>query len=394
MSNTPEALRSALAERVLVADGAMGTMLQAANEGKGPSLDDYEGHEGCNEILNLSRVDIVRSVHEAYLDVGVDLIETNTFGANFANLAEYGIEDRIEELAEAGTRIAREVVDERTTADHPRWVIGSIGPGTKLPTLGHAPYAKLRDAYETQTRGMIAGGAHAVLVETAQDLLQAKAAINGARRAIAAAGSSSGMAVPLLCHVTVETTGTMLLGTEIGAALTALEPLGIDFIGLNCATGPAEMSEHLRHLSRHARIGLSCMPNAGLPELGKHGATYPLTPEQLADAHDHFTKDFGLALVGGCCGTTPEHMRQVVERVSGRALAKRKPRPEAGVASLYQHVAFRQDTSYLSIGERTNANGSRAFRDAMLAEKWDDCIEIARDQTRDGSHLLLSLIHI
>jgi 5-methyltetrahydrofolate--homocysteine methyltransferase len=243
MSNTPEALRSALAERVLVADGAMGTMLQAANEGKGPSLDDYEGHEGCNEILNLSRVDIVRSVHEAYLDVGVDLIETNTFGANFANLAEYGIEDRIEELAEAGTRIAREVVDERTTADHPRWVIGSIGPGTKLPTLGHAPYAKLRDAYETQTRGMIAGGAHAVLVETAQDLLQAKAAINGARRAITAAG----VAIPLLCHVTVETTGTMLLGTEIGAALTALEPLGIDFIGLNCATGPAEMSEHLRH---------------------------------------------------------------------------------------------------------------------------------------------------
>ena len=180
----------------------------------------------------------------------------------------------------------------------------------------------------------------------------------------------------------------MLLGTEIGAALTALEPLGIDFIGLNCATGPAEMSEHLRHLSRHARIGISCMPNAGLPELGKHGATYPLTAEQLADAHDHFTKDFGLALVGGCCGTTPEHMRQVVERVGGRGLAKRKPRPEAGVASLYQHVAFRQDTSYLSIGERTNANGSRAFRDAMLAENWDDCIEIARDQTRDGSHLL------
>jgi 5-methyltetrahydrofolate--homocysteine methyltransferase len=384
MSNTPQALRSALSERVVVADGAMGTMLQAANEGQGPSLDDYQGHDGCNEILNLSRVDIVRSVHEAYLDVGVDCVETNTFGANFANLAEYGIEDRIEELAEAGARIARDVVDERSTKDHPRWVIGSIGPGTKLPTLGHAPYAMLRDAYETQTRGMINGGAHAVLVETAQDLLQAKAAINGARRAIAAAGS----AVPLLCHVTVETTGTMLLGTEIGAALTALEPLGIDFIGLNCATGPAEMSEHLRHLSRHARIGVSCMPNAGLPELGKHGATYPLTPEQLADAHDHFTEDFGLALVGGCCGTTPEHLRQVVERVGGRSLSKRKPRPEAGVASLYQHVAFRQDTSYLSIGERTNANGSRAFRDAMLAERWDDCIEIARDQTRDGSHLL------
>jgi 5-methyltetrahydrofolate--homocysteine methyltransferase len=384
MTNTPETLRSALSERVLVADGAMGTMLQAANDGQGPSLDDYEGHEGCNEILNLSRVDIVRSVHESYFDVGVDCVETNTFGANLANLAEYGIEDRIEELAEAGARIAREVADERSTADHPRWVLGSVGPGTKLPTLGHAPYATLRDAYVTQTRGMLAGGVHAILIETAQDLLQAKAAIIGARRAITAAGS----AVPLLCHVTVETTGTMLLGSEIGAALTALEPLGIDFIGLNCATGPAEMSEHLRHLSRHARIGLSCMPNAGLPELGKHGATYPLTPEQLADAHEHFTHDFGLALVGGCCGTTPEHLRQVVERVGGRGLTTRKPRPEAGVASLYQHVPFRQDTAYLSIGERTNANGSKAFRDAMLGERWDDCIEIARDQTRDGAHLL------
>ncbi|MGZ4589350.1 MAG: methionine synthase [Actinomycetes bacterium] len=381
MTNTPETLRSALSQRVLVADGAMGTMLQAANGGQGPSMDDYEGHEGCNEILNLSRPDVVRSVHEAYFDVGVDCVETNTFGAN---LAEYGIESRIEELAEAGARIAREVADERSTADQPRWVIGSVGPGTKLPTLGHAPYATLRDAYETQTRGMLAGGVHAVLVETAQDLLQAKAAIVGARRAMTAAG----VAVPLLCQVTVETTGTMLLGSEIGAALTALEPMGIDFIGLNCATGPAEMSEHLRHLSRHARVGLSCMPNAGLPELGKHGATYPLTPQQLADAHDQFTRDFGLALVGGCCGTTPEHLRQVVDRVGGRGLATRKPRPEAGVASLYQHVPFRQDTSYLSIGERTNANGSKAFREAMLAERWDDCIEIARDQTRDGAHLL------
>ncbi|MDQ1665298.1 MAG: 5-methyltetrahydrofolate--homocysteine methyltransferase [Actinomycetota bacterium] len=384
MSNTPETLRSALAERVVVADGAMGTMLQAANDGQGPSLDDYEGHDGCNEILNVSRPDIVRSVHEAYFDVGVDCVETNTFGANFANLAEYGIEDRIEELAEAGTRIAREVADERSTPDQTRWVIGSVGPGTKLPTLGHAPYALLRDAYQAQVRGMLAGGAHAVLIETAQDLLQAKSAIVGARRAITAAGAD----VPLLCQVTVETTGTMLLGTEIGAALTALEPLGIDLIGLNCATGPAEMSEHLRHLSRQARVGLSCMPNAGLPQLGKHGATYPLTPEQLADAHEQFTRDFGLALVGGCCGTTPEHMRQVVERVGGHGLTTRKPRPEAGVASLYQHVPFRQDTSFLSIGERTNANGSRAFRDAMLEQRWDDCIEIARDQTRDGAHLL------
>jgi 5-methyltetrahydrofolate--homocysteine methyltransferase len=231
---------------------------------------------------------------------------------------------------------------------------------------------------------MLAGGVHAVLVETAQDLLQAKAAIIGAKRAIRAAGSD----VPLMCQVTVETTGTMLLGSEIGAALTALEPLGLDVLGLNCATGPAEMGEHLRYLSRNATVTLSCMPNAGLPVLGRDGASYPLTPQQLADAHEHFTRDFGLALVGGCCGTTPEHLRQVVERVQGRGLATRRPRPEPGVASLYQHVAFRQDTSYLSIGERTNANGSRAFRDAMLEARWDDCIEIARDQTRDGAHLL------
>jgi 5-methyltetrahydrofolate--homocysteine methyltransferase len=380
MSNTPDLLRSALAQRVLVADGAMGTMLQAQD----PSMDDFQGHEGCNEILNVSRPDIVRTVHEAYFDAGVDLVETNTFGANLANLAEYGIEDRIEELAEAGARIAREVADDRTTSEQPRWVIGSIGPGTKLPTLGHVPYATLRDAYQTQVRGMINGGVHALMVETAQDLLQAKAAVIGARRALTEAGAD----LPLFCQVTVETTGTMLLGTEIAAALTALEPLGIDFIGLNCATGPDEMSEHLRHLSRHARVGMSCMPNAGLPVLARDGASYPLTPGELADAHDHFTKDFGLNLVGGCCGTTPEHLRQVVERVQGRGLATRKPRPEAGVASLYQHVPFRQDTSYLSVGERTNANGSKAFREAMLAERWDDCIEIARDQTRDGAHLL------
>ncbi|HEX6919007.1 MAG TPA: methionine synthase [Actinomycetes bacterium] len=380
MPNTPDSLRAALSERVVVADGAMGTMLQSQD----PTLDDFEGHEGCNEILNVSRPDIVRAVHEAYFDVGVDCVETNTFGANLGNLAEYGIEHRIEELAEAGARIAREVADARSTDEHPRWVIGSVGPGTKLPTLGHVPFARLRDAYETQVRGMVAGGVHAVMVETAQDLLQAKAAVIGARRALRAAGAD----LPLFCQVTVETTGTMLLGTEIGAALTALEPLGIDYIGLNCATGPAEMSEHLRHLSRHARVGLSCMPNAGLPQLGRDGATYPLTPEELADAHDQFTRDYGLALVGGCCGTTPEHLRHVVERVGGRALAARRPRPEAGVASLYQQVPFRQDTSYLSIGERTNANGSKAFREAMLAERWDDCIEIARDQTRDGAHLL------
>jgi 5-methyltetrahydrofolate--homocysteine methyltransferase len=379
-SAADDGLLAALRERVVVADGAMGTMLQDHDLG----LDDFEGHEGCNEVLNATRPDVVRSVHNAYFEVGSDAVETNTFGANLANLAEYGIADRIHELSLLAAQIAREVADDWSTADRRRWVIGSVGPGTKLPTLGHVPYATLRDAYEAEVTGLIEGGSHAVLIETAQDLLQAKAALNGARRAF----RSTGVKLPLFAQVTVETTGTMLLGSEIGAALTAIEPLEIDLVGLNCATGPAEMSEHLRYLSRHARVGLSCMPNAGLPELTRDGARYPLSPEQLADAHDQFTHEFGLALVGGCCGTTPDHIRAVVERVGGREVTARRPRHESGAASLYQHVAFRQDASYLSVGERTNTNGSKAFREAMLEGRWDDGVEIAREQVRDGAHVL------
>ncbi|MFI6105496.1 methionine synthase [Streptomyces sp. NPDC051310] len=375
------ALREALATRVVVADGAMGTMLQAQD----PTLEDFQNLEGCNEVLNITRPDIVRSVHEAYFAVGVDCVETNTFGANHSALGEYDISERVHELSEAGARIAREVADEFTASTgRQRWVLGSMGPGTKLPTLGHAPYTTLRDAYQQNAEGMIAGGADALLVETTQDLLQTKAAVLGARRALEATGTD----LPLIVSVTVETTGTMLLGSEIGAALTALEPLGIDMIGLNCATGPAEMSEHLRYLARHSRIPLSCMPNAGLPVLGKDGAHYPLTAPELADAQENFVREYGLSLVGGCCGTTPEHLRQVVERVRDLAPAPREPHPEPGAASLYQTVPFRQDTSYLAIGERTNANGSKKFREAMLEGRWDDCVEMARDQIREGAHML------
>ncbi|HVN13413.1 MAG TPA: methionine synthase [Kineosporiaceae bacterium] len=380
MSSRSDILRRALAQRVVVADGAMGTMLQAAD----PSLDDFQGHEGCNEILNVTRPDVVRSVHDAYLAVGVDCVETNTFGANLGNLGEYGIHDRIRELARAGALIARDAADAWSSADDPRFVLGSLGPGTKLPSLGHTTFSALRDAYAEEVTGLVEGGVDALLVETAQDLLQAKAAIAGARRALAAAGAD----VPIFAQVTVESTGTLLVGSEIGAALTALEAMRVDGIGLNCATGPAEMSEHLRHLAKHARVPITCMPNAGLPVLTRDGAAYPLTPEQLADAHDSFTSEFGLSLVGGCCGTTPEHLAAVVERVRGRAVKHRRPRPEPGVASIYQHVPFRQDTTYLSIGERTNANGSKAFREAMLAGRWDECVAIARQQTRDGAHLL------
>ena len=376
-------LRSALTERVVVADGAMGTMLQASDA----TLDDFAGYEGCNEILNVTRPDIVTGIHEAYLDAGADCVTTNSFGANLSNLGEYGIADRTGELSLASARLARAAADRWATPDRPRWVLGSMGPGTKLPTLGHITFRELRDAYQANAEGLLRGGADALIIETCYDLLQAKAAIIGARRAAADVDPRSPGAL-IIAQVTIETTGMMLLGSEIGAALTALEPLGIDMIGLNCATGPWEMSEHLRYLAAHSTIPLSCEPNAGLPELTKDGARYPLTPDGLADAHDRFTREFGLSLVGGCCGTTPEHIAVLAARVAGRSAARRKPRPEPGVASLYAHVPFRQDTAFLSIGERTNANGSKAFRGAMLEGRYEDCVEIARAQTRDGAHLL------
>src|SRR5436190_10479495 len=374
------ALLTALREGVLVADGAMGTALQAAEL----TLDDFAGLEGCNEILNVTRPDVVKAVHRGYFEAGSDAVETNTFGANLPNLAEYDIADRIHELSVSAARLAREVADEFAQPDRPRWVLGSMGPGTKLPTLGHAPFIALHDAYHEEARGLLAGGADALVVETVQDILQAKAAITGARRAMV----SEGRLVPLIAQVTVETTGTMLLGTEITAALVALEPLGIDLIGLNCATGPAEMSEHLRTLAKHARVPLSVMPNAGLPELGPNGAVYPLTPDQLAEALSTFVRDFGVRLVGGCCGTTAEHVRVLDQTVRHLVPSPRRPRPEPGVSSLYQAVPFKQDASVLMIGERTNANGSKAFRTAMLEGRWDDCVEIARAQTRDGAHML------
>ncbi len=355
-------------------------MLQAAD----PTLEDFQGHEGCNEILNVSRPDIVRSVHDKYLAAGVDAIETNTFGANWANLAEYGIEDRIYELAYAGAKIAREAADAASTVDKPRFVLGSLGPGTKLPSLGHTTYQKLKEAYYTAAKGLLDAKSDALLVETTQDLLQAKAAVNGCRQAITEADFD----VVLIAQVTVETTGTMLLGSEIGAALNALEPLEIDLIGLNCATGPAEMSEHLRYLSKFANCAISVMPNAGLPILGAHGAEYPLGPTELADALETFVGDYGIALIGGCCGTTPEHLAAVVEKMSGKPFKNRGAALDPGASSLYQYVPFRQDNTYLAIGEKTNANGSRAFRDALVAEDWEKCVEIARDQIRDGAHML------
>ncbi len=378
-------LLEALSQRVLVGDGAMGTQLQAADL----TLDDFRGLEGCNEILNETRPDVLETIHRAYFEAGADAVETNTFGCNLSNLGDYDIADKIRDLSHKGTAIARGVADEMSTPERRRYVLGSMGPGTKLPTLGHTEYHVIRDAYSEAALGMLEAGADAILIETCQDLLQLKAAVLGSRRAMTKFGRS----IPVFTHVTVETTGTMLLGSEIGAALTAVEPLGVDMIGLNCATGPAEMSEHLRYLSRHARIPVSVMPNAGLPVLGANGAEYPLQPDELAEALNAFIAEFGLSLVGGCCGTTPEHIRQVADVVAryNDGTAQRGERQvsyEPAVSSLYTAVPFAQDASVLVIGERTNANGSKAFREAMIAEDYQKCLDIAKDQTRDGAHLL------
>jgi 5-methyltetrahydrofolate--homocysteine methyltransferase len=371
---------AALGERVLVFDGAMGTMLQAA----GLTLDDYDGKEGCSEILCVTRPDVVRGVHAAYFEAGADAVETNSFGSSAIVLAEYDIADRVVELNQVAAALAREVADGFQDDGRPRWVVGSIGPGTKLPTLGHTTYDTLRATYTDQAFGLLQGGADVLLVETCQDLLQLKAAVAGAFAGMRRAGRR----VPLMTQVTVETTGQMLLGSDIAAALTAIEPLGVDVIGMNCATGPAEMGEHLRHLSQHARTALSCLPNAGLPELRDGKPWYPLTPKELAEAHVRFTAEFGLNVVGGCCGTTPEHIRQVVEALSGHAPAARRPVWEPSLSSLYQSVTLDQDTTYLTVGERCNANGSRRFRDLMLEGDLDGMVQVAKEQIREGAHVL------
>lgn len=383
---TSPKLADVLGTRVLVGDGAMGTQLQSFD------LDleqDFHNLEGCNEILNVTRPDVVRDIHRGFLDAGAELIETNTFGCNLPNLADYDIADRCEELAFEATCIAREECDSYTAADPttPRYVLGSLGPGTKLPSLGHARFEDLKHHYYLAARGLLRGGADGFLVETAQDLLQVKAAIHGIHEAEAELDVQR----PIICHVTVETTGTMLLGSEIGAALSAIERLGISMIGLNCATGPHEMSEHLRYLATHASVPVSVMPNAGLPVLGPNGAIYPLTPDELGDALARFVDDYGLAMVGGCCGTTPEHIRVVVDRLRDRRdRAKAQPQPAPGdqVSSLYSAVPLTQPTGITMIGERTNANGSKAFREAMLAGDMETCLDIAKTQTRDGAHML------
>jgi 5-methyltetrahydrofolate--homocysteine methyltransferase len=373
----------AVRTRVVIFDGAMGTSLQLADltaeDFGGPAL------EGCNEALVLSRPEVVAGVHRAFLDAGVDVVETDAFGAFGVVLAEYGLADRVEEINLAAARIARAAADEAAAGDgRPRWVAGNLGPGTRFPTLGQIPYAELRDAYQEQAAALLAGGVDLLVVETVYDLLQAKAAMNACKRAMVAAGRR----VPLQVQVTIELTGRMLPGTEIGAALTALDPMRPDVIGLNCATGPAEMGEAIRYLSQHARMPIAAQPNAGLPSVVDGKMHYDLTPDQLADHLERFVAELGVSVIGGCCGTTPDHLRAVVERCRDLTPAARTPEHEPGAASVYSNVSFHQDTSFLVVGERTNANGSKKFREAMLEGDWDTTVAMARDQVKEGAHVL------
>jgi 5-methyltetrahydrofolate--homocysteine methyltransferase len=372
----------AVGRRVVIYDGGAGTTLQRA----GLTAADFGGteFEGCNEILNITRPDVVTDFHNAFLEVGVDVIETNTFGAFAVPLAEYGIADRAYELARAGAEIARSAADTFTSEDQPRWVAGSIGPGTKMPSLGQISYADLRDAYEVEASGLLDGGVDLLIIETMFDLLAAKAAISGSRRAM----ERLGVAVPLQVQVTIETTGRMLPGTELGAALAALAPLRPDVFGLNCATGPVEMHEPLRHLSRHSPVPISVIPNAGLPSVVDGDMHYGLTPQELADHLAGFITELGVSVIGGCCGTTPEHLAAVVARCRDLIPAPRAPKARAGATSIYSFVPFQQDTSFLIIGERANANGSKRFREALLAEDWDACLAIGRDQVKESAHLI------
>ncbi len=373
-----EAARS----RVVVYDGATGTNLQRL----GLTADDFGGpdFEGCNEILNLTRPEVIAELHASFLRVGCDVIETNTFGAFAVPLSEYGIADRAEEIARAGAAIARQVASDFSTSDHPRWVAGSMGPGTKFPSLGQIRYRDLRDAYLPAALGLLEGGVDLFIIETQFDLLGLKAAVAACRQAMA----TTGRTVPVQVQVTMELTGRMLAGTEIGAALAAIDPLGVDAIGLNCATGPEDMHEHLRYLGRHSRIPISALPNAGLPQVVDGKMSYDLGPAELAQHHQSFVSDYGVSVIGGCCGTTPEHLVEVIDRCRELEPAPRQPDWEPGASSIYSFTPFQQDASFLIVGERTNANGSKAFREAMLAEDWDTCVEIARDQVKESAHLV------
>ena len=371
----------AVRERVVVYDGAMGTSIQVRQ----PTPEDYWGKEGCNELLVLSKPEIIRDIHASFLAVGCDVVETDTFGATRIVLAEYGLEMQVGAINQAAARLAREVAQQFSTREKPRFVAGSIGPTTKLPSLGHIGFDEMAAAYLEQASGLIAGGADVLLIETCQDLLQAKAALAGVFDAMRAAGKR----LPVTVQVTLEASGTMLLGTEIGAALTTLEPYDIDILGLNCATGPREMNDAVRYLCANAPQQVSVLPNAGLPQNVGGRAVYKLTPQELAEYHKHFVADYGVRVVGGCCGTTPEHLKAVVEAVSRLEPAKREPKPEAAAASAYTSVPLDLNPKPLVVAEEMNTTTRvEKFRNLVRGGQYDEILSLAKRLVAEGSHLL------
>jgi 5-methyltetrahydrofolate--homocysteine methyltransferase len=371
-----------LKEKIIVFDGATGTHLQ----GQQLTADDFGGEHlnGCNEYLVISKPGAVENVHRDYLEAGCDVIETNSFGSAPIVLAEYGLADRAYELSFKAAQIAKRIAADFSTPSHPRYVAGSMGPTTKLPSLGHITFRDMAAAYTIQAQGLIEGGADLLCVETCQDVLQAKAALYGIYRYFEEARTR----VPLVVSVTVESMGTMLLGTEIGAALVTLEPYDVDVIGMNCATGPQEMSEHLRVLASSSPKPIFVMPNAGIPEnIGGH-AHYKLGPEEFAKNLTHFVKDLGVSVVGGCCGTTKEHLRQLVTSVGSLSPRERSWDFIPSASSLYQAVPFHIDPPPVLVGERTNANGSKLFRDLLAKEDWEGIVAMGKQASREGAHMV------
>lgn len=371
-----------LNEKIIVFDGATGTHLQGQNL----TADDFGGEhlQGCNEYLVVSKPSAVERVHADYLEAGADVIETNSFGSTSIVLAEYALADKAYELNLKAAQIAKRLAADFSTPDRPRYVAGSMGPTTKLPSLGHIAFKQMAAAYQEQAKGLVEGGVDLLCVETCQDILQAKAALFGILEYFAAARRR----VPVIASVTVETMGTLLLGTEISAALTSLEPYDLDVIGMNCATGPAEMSEHVRVLCASSPKPVFVMPNAGIPEnIGGH-AHYTLTPDDLARFMTHFVKDLGVSIVGGCCGTTKEHIRRLADAVGGLAPKQRTIDFIPSASSLYQTAPLTINPPPVLIGERTNANGSKLFRDLLAKEDWEGIVAMGREAVKEGAHMV------
>ena len=368
-------------ERVVIYDGAMGTNIQKRN----PTLDDYWGKENCSEVLVLSRPDIIRDIHSDFFQVGCDIVETNTFGGSRIVLGEFDLGDRVHEINVKAAQLAREVAQQFSTQDRPRFVAGSLGPTTKLPSLGHIGFDAMVAAYEEQAAALIEGGVDVLLVETAQDLLQAKIGVIGVLEAL----RKSGKRLPVTVQVTLQESGTMLLGTEIGAALTALEPFDVDAVGLNCATGPKEMNDAVRYLALNSTRQVSVLPNAGLPEnVGGH-PVYRLTPQELADYHKHFVQDYGVRIVGGCCGTTPEHLKAVVDAVSGVEPARRDVKRSGAASSAYTSVPLDLEPKPLIVAEEMNTTTRvEHFRKLVQGKKYDEILALAKKLVNDGSHML------